>query len=101
MAHREDAPERPEFTAVDLDVPIDEAHREVDATIAGLHASQTEDVLKFRTADGTLVALLEKRPSGSGETMASLAYRTEPASAAGTRKARKIREALASHRIEK
>jgi len=99
MSHPEQSLDLPEFESIDLDVPIDDAHRAIDDAIAGLYASETEEGLKFRTADGMLVAVLAKRPSGSGDTMSCLAYRTEPASESATRKARKVHEALAPHEI--
>lgn len=100
MSHLEESPDRPEFATIDLDLPIEDAHGEIDETIAGLYASETEEGLKVRTVNGILVATLEKHSAGSGDAKSALAYRTEPELVPATRKARKIRDALAPHEID-
>jgi len=94
-----EASSRPEFETVDLDVAVEDARRTIQDTVRGLSETETDEGLTYRTRDGMLVAILGPRPSGSGDVKASLAYRTEPATDGATRKARKLREALASHSI--
>jgi hypothetical protein len=100
MTSLEDALERPAFESLDLDVDAEAARRYVEAAISGLATSETDEGVRYRTTDGRLVAIVAPRPTGSDEVKAKLAYRTEPASEAATRKGAKIREALQPYVIE-
>lgn len=95
----EEALERPEFESVDLDIDTDETRRYIEEAMKGLAASETKDGVKYRTTDGMLVAVVGRRPTGSGNVKSKLAYRTAPASESATRKASKIHDALRSHAI--
>ena len=97
MTAVEDALARPEFETVDLDVGVADADRTIGETVKGLATSEADHGRNYRTTDGTLVAVLAPRPSGSDDTLATLAYRTAPAADAATRKGRKLFEALADH----
>lgn len=100
MTPLEDALERPEFESLDLDVDAGEARRHVEDAVKGLSRSETEEGVRYRTTDGTLVAIVGPRQTGSGDVRARLAYRTAPASESATRKASKIREALQPHVVD-
>lgn len=95
----DNARERPEFESVDLDIDAEAAHEYIEDAMKGLSTSETDEGVKYRTIDGTLVAIVGPRHTGSGNVKAILAYRTEPALEAATRKAAKIRDALQSHAI--
>lgn len=101
MTPLEETLSRPEFDTVDLDVDAEEVDRTIADTIKGLATAEADHGTKYRTSDGMLVAVVGPRPSGSGDTEATLAYRTEPASEPATRKATKIFEALEAHAIKK
>jgi hypothetical protein len=101
MTTLEETLSRPEFETVDLDVGVDEIDRTIREAIKGLAVAEAEHGRRYRTTGGMLVAVVAPRPSGSGDTMATLAYRTAPASESATRKARKVSEAVRDHAIEK
>jgi hypothetical protein len=100
MARVEDVPTRPEFEVVDLDIDAEATDSRIAETVQGLATSETDDGTKYRTMDGTLIAVVAPRPSGSGETKAQFAYRTDPASSTATRKAAKLMDALEPHAID-
>jgi hypothetical protein len=96
MTQSEHALSRPEFESIDLDLTAEETHRHIEETVKGLTATETDGGRKYRTKDGMLVAIVGRRGSGNGETKATLAYRTEPASELATRKATKLAAELRS-----
>ena len=85
---------RPEFESVDLTVDTGAARRHVEDAVAGLVASEADEVVNYRTLDGTLVAVVGTPSEREGST---IAYRTAPASNPATRKASRLREALDPH----
>ena len=101
MATPEEIRTRPEFETVDMDIDVDEAKAMIDDTIKGLTASETDAGTKYRTRDGMLVAIIGPRPTGSGDTKATLAYRTDPPMELASRKGRKLFEALHPHEIRR
>jgi hypothetical protein len=100
MTTLENALARPEFESVDLRIDPDETHRYIEQAVKGLSTADADDVVKYRTTDGMLVAIVGARPAGSETANATLAYRTEPAVESATRKAAKIRDALEAHVVE-
>jgi hypothetical protein len=91
---------RPGFDTIDLDVDVDAATDHVENAVKGLSRLETDGGVKYRTTSGMVVAIVAPRPTGHGDVSATLAYRTEPASASATRKASKILEALSPHEIQ-
>lgn len=70
-------------------IPLDVAtatERVVDA-LGGVTATETNEGVRFRTLDGTLLAVLSETEDGSAE----LQYRTAPPSETATLKARRLR----------
>jgi hypothetical protein len=81
---------RPEFDTERLALDVATATERVHETLAGLTATETPEGIRFRTRDGTLLAVLHGSADG-----VDLHYRAEPAALPATRKARKLRTALA------
>jgi len=82
----------PEFTVEPLHVDVETATQVVRDALPGVGATATAEGVKFRTTDGTLIAILTgDRPDEPG---VELHYRVAPASDTATRKARKLRQAL-------
>ena len=85
-----------ERLALDPETVVERVHE----TLGSVTATRTEEGTKFRTPDGTLVALLtvvdETEEDGGGENEPSVLfqYRVEPASQSGTLKARRLWRAL-------
>lgn len=87
--------EYPGFETERLTLDIEEATDVIHDTLAGLSATETDDGVKFRTVDGTLLAILAE--ADPDEQTAELHYRTGPGSTTGARKAQKIGRVLDPH----
>ena len=85
-----------ERLALDPETVVERVHE----TLGGVTATRTDEGTKFRTPDGTLVALLtvvdEAGEDGEDgdEPSVLFQYRVEPASQSGTLKARRLWRAL-------
>ncbi|WP_299264433.1 hypothetical protein [Halorientalis sp.] len=90
----------PEFAALALTVDDDDALEKVHATVKGLHATPTPVGTKIRTTNGALVAVVHALQAESDDVESVLHYRTDPAAALATRKARTLRRALDSHEAD-
>ena len=88
---------RPSFASVDLAVGLDAARDRIEETVAGLAASETDDLINYRTPGGTLVAVVGRSERRDGAT---LAYRTGPAASPATRTASRLRDALDDHVVD-
>lgn len=84
--------EYPEFSTERLTLDVGMATELAHETLNGLTDTETDEGRKFRTMDGTLIAILSE---AEGEGV-ELHYRTAPESHPGTLKARKLRRALAT-----
>lgn len=80
-----------ERLALDAETVVERIHE----TLGGVTATRTDEGMKFRTPDGTLVALLTvvEDPDEDDPTVL-FQYRTQPASESGTLKARRLWRAL-------
>ncbi|MFC7229582.1 hypothetical protein N0B31_19445 [Salinirubellus salinus] len=85
-------PVHPEFACEHLAIDAERATALVHDTVGNVTATDTPEGRKFRTTDGTLVAIL--RPSGTGTAAVDFHYRTAPPAATPTRRAREIARAL-------
>ena len=101
MIQLEEALTRPEFESIDLDMTMDHAHDQMTEVVRGLSTSESEEGRKYRTADGTLVAIVGTRSVRDGQEKAKLAYRIAPPSDLATRKASKISRALESSAVDR
>lgn len=82
-----------ERLALDPETVVERIHE----TLGGVTATRTDEGMKFRTPDGTLVALVTVvEESDAEEPTVLFQYRTEPASETGTLKARRLWRALES-----
>lgn len=84
-----------ERLALDPETVVERIHE----TLGDVTATRTDEGMKFRTSDGTLVALLtaveeSDEESDEDEPKVLFQYRTEPASESGTLKARRLWRAL-------
>jgi hypothetical protein len=100
MTPLENTLQRPEFESLDLSIDADAAQTRIEDAIKGLSTATTEAGTKYRTTGGTLVAIVGPQPPDGGDAQSTVAYRTEPASDAATRKAAKIRDTLQPHAID-
>lgn len=82
---------RPAFESVDLEIGLDTARDRIEAAVGGLAPSEREELVNYRTASGTLVAVVGSPGRRDGAT---LAYRTAPAALSATRTASRLRDAL-------
>jgi hypothetical protein len=89
----EDVPTHPGFASERLDLDVETVAARVRETLGEVSGTRTDEGLKFRTTDGTLVALLTPIEDEDGPAV-RFQYRTEPASESGTLKARRLWEAL-------
>ena len=87
--------EYPGFETERLTLDVEEATDVIHETLEGLSATATDDGLKFRTASGTVIAILTE--TDHEEPAVDLHYRTRPSSSTVTLKARKLRRVLESH----
>jgi len=85
-------PVHPEFACEHLAIDADRATAIVHDTVGNVTATDTAEGRKFRTTDGTLVAIL--RLSGTGTAAVDVHYRTAPPAATATRRAGEIASAL-------
>lgn len=85
-------PVHPEFTTEHLNVDLERATAVVDRTVRNLTATETPEGRTFRTPAGRLVAILAESTREAGTV--DLHYRTAPASATATLKARTLARAL-------
>lgn len=90
----------PEFAALALTVDADDALDEVHDAVKGLHATATPVGTKIRTTNGALVAVIHAPQAAPDDAESILHYRTEPAAALGTRKARTLRRRLEGHEAD-
>ncbi|MFB6130758.1 MAG: hypothetical protein ABEJ28_08065 [Salinigranum sp.] len=84
--------EHPEFTTEGLTLDVESARDLICATLGGVTATDTADGVKFRTSDGSLVAILTGTHYEAPAV--ELHYRTAPPSESATLKARKVWRAL-------
>jgi hypothetical protein len=84
--------ERAEFTTERLALEVEEARELICETLSGVTATETDDGIKFRTTDGSLIAILTG--THYEDPAVELHYRTAPASETETIKARKLWRAL-------
>ena len=97
----ENALARPEFESVDLGIDPDETHRYIEQAVKGLSTADAGEVVKYRTTDGMLVAIVGARSTDGDGPDATLVYRTAPAVETATRKATKVLDALQPHGVER
>jgi hypothetical protein len=96
----------PEFATLALTVDDDESLEAIHDAVKGLHATATSVGTKVRTTNGALVAVVHTADATSDEAAdetdaeSVLHYRTEPAAALATRKARTLRRRLERHEAE-
>ncbi|MFB6136542.1 MAG: hypothetical protein ABEJ04_07255 [Halobacteriaceae archaeon] len=90
-----DPGERPEFETKRLHIDAARAREVVGDTLSGVTATETAEGVKFRTTDGSLIAVLTDAEDGGVEVH----YRTAPASSAGTRKGRRLWRALEPYSV--
>jgi hypothetical protein len=86
--------DRPEFDRVLLTADVDSAVTLATERVKGLATTETDEGVKFRTTDGTLVAIVDATTDGPAAAQSTLSYRTGPASSDATRKARRLWAAL-------
>ncbi|WP_424016429.1 hypothetical protein ACOZ4N_10990 [Halorientalis pallida] len=86
----------PEFATLALTVDGDDALDEIHDAVKGLHATATPVGTKIRTTGGALVAVVHTPQAAADDVESILHYRTEPATALATRKARTLRRRLES-----
>lgn len=85
----------PGFATERLTLDPETVVERIHETLGGVTATRTDEGMKFRTPDGTLVALLTVvEESDDDESAVLFQYRTEPASESGTLKARRLWRAL-------
>lgn len=85
-------PVHPEFACEHLAIDAERVTAIVHDTVGNVTATDTAAGRKFRTTDGTLVAILQ--PSGTGTAAVDFHYRTAPPAATATRRAGEIASAL-------
>ena len=90
----------PEFATLALTVDGDDALDAIHDAVKGLHATATPVGTKIRTTGGALVAVVHTPQTVSDDAESVLHYRTEPAAALATRKARTLRRRLERHEAE-
>lgn len=84
--------EHPEFTSERLALDADRARELVGETLGNVTATDTDEGVRFRTTDGTLIAILTG--THYEEPAVELHYRTAPASETATLKARRLWRAM-------
>lgn len=84
--------ERPEFATEQLRLDVEIATELIRETLNGVTATETDEGVKFRTADGTLIAILTG--AHYEEPTVEIHYRTAPVSGTATLKARRLWRAL-------
>lgn len=83
------------FATETLALDAERAREVVCDELKGVTATETAEGIKFRTTDGTLIAVLTG--THCEEPAVELHYRTEPASETATLKARRLRGALSPY----
>lgn len=85
----------PGFAAERLALDPETVVERIHETLGSVTATRTDEGMKFRTPDGTLVALLTAIEGDDEDDPTVLfQYRTEPPSESGTLKARRLWRAL-------
>lgn len=86
-----------DYSTIDLTVSKEDARDAIQEAVKGLSVSESAEEIKFRSNSGQQVAVLT---SGDEDGTATLRYRSSPSlSVRGdeTRRARKVREAVAEY----
>jgi hypothetical protein len=100
MIQLEEAITRPEFESIDLDITVDHAHEQITEAVRDLNTSESEEMSKYQTADGMLVAIVGTRSVREDGEKAKLAYRIAPPSEPSTRKPSKLSGVLGSSTVD-
>ncbi|MFC7229933.1 hypothetical protein N0B31_21220 [Salinirubellus salinus] len=85
--------DHPGFASERLALDVETVAARVHETLGDVSATRTDEGMKFRTPDGTLVAILTPE-EGSDDPAVRFYYRTEPASESGALKAQRLWRAL-------